>query len=227
MCKGCCHVCEGSPCLSRCTKRRLSIHGGPSDEGEDYWDSTLWSDETKVNVFGTDGVQNVWRRKGEECDEERMVPTVKHGGSVFFCGGRGCMNVLGALHWWHEFTDVLKERMVPSLRTRVTGHCFNMTMTQNIRPRPLLHFWGGTEWNWWTEWNWFSGQAYQLTSTQRAPVGGSGRTGWASFPIQHSGSGTAHSPIMKTIQNIRFGRICCRVFIFATLHLSKDCYFLS
>ncbi len=37
-----------------------------ADKDEDYWDSILWSDETKINVFGTDGFKTVWRRKGEE-----------------------------------------------------------------------------------------------------------------------------------------------------------------
>ncbi len=35
-----------------------------ADKDEDYWDSILWSDETKINVFGTDGFKTVWRRKG-------------------------------------------------------------------------------------------------------------------------------------------------------------------
>lgn len=71
MCKGA--VCEGSHCLSQCRKRWLSIRVGPGDEGENYWDSILWSDETKVNVF-----------KGEEYDEECMVPMVPHPVSRFW-----------------------------------------------------------------------------------------------------------------------------------------------
>ncbi len=32
----------------------------------DYWNHVLWSDETKINVFGSDGVKRVWRQPGEE-----------------------------------------------------------------------------------------------------------------------------------------------------------------
>ncbi len=46
------------------------------DKDEDHWDSILWSDETKINVCGTDGFKTVWCRKGEEYKEKRMVPTV-------------------------------------------------------------------------------------------------------------------------------------------------------
>ncbi len=60
-------------------KARLEFARAHADKDEDYWDSILWSDETKINVFGTDGFKTVWRRKGEEYKEKCMVPTVKHG----------------------------------------------------------------------------------------------------------------------------------------------------
>ncbi len=31
-----------------------------------YWNHVLWSDESKVNLFDSDGVQHEWRRPGEE-----------------------------------------------------------------------------------------------------------------------------------------------------------------
>ncbi len=31
-----------------------------------YWNHVLWSDESTVNLFDSDGVQQVWRRPGEE-----------------------------------------------------------------------------------------------------------------------------------------------------------------
>ncbi len=70
-----------------------------ADKDEDYWDSILWSDETKINVFGTDGFKTVWRRKGEEYKEKCMVPTVKHGGGSVLMWG--CMSAagVGELHF--------------------------------------------------------------------------------------------------------------------------------
>ncbi len=47
-------------------KARLEFARAHADKDEDYWDSILWSDETKINVFGTDGLKTVWRRKGEK-----------------------------------------------------------------------------------------------------------------------------------------------------------------
>ncbi len=40
-------------------KARLDFARVHADKDEDYWDSILWSDETKINVFGTDGFKTV------------------------------------------------------------------------------------------------------------------------------------------------------------------------
>ena len=46
----------------------------------DYWNHILWSDETKINLFGSDDVQHVWRRPGEQwCSQpDYLVPLCKH-----------------------------------------------------------------------------------------------------------------------------------------------------
>ncbi len=57
-------------------KARLEFARAHDDKDEDYWDSILWSDETKINVFGTVGFKTVWRRKGEERCYHHSVPLV-------------------------------------------------------------------------------------------------------------------------------------------------------
>ncbi len=80
-------------------KARLELARAHADKDEDYWDSILWSDETKINVFETDGFKTVWRRKSEEYKEKCMVPTVKHGGGSVLMWG--CMSAagVGELHF--------------------------------------------------------------------------------------------------------------------------------
>ncbi len=59
----------------------------------DYWNHVLWSDETKINVFSSDGVKHVWRQPGDEYKDKCDLPTVKHsGGSVMVWG---CMSAAG------------------------------------------------------------------------------------------------------------------------------------
>ncbi len=103
-------------------KARLEFSRAHADKDEDYWDSILWSDETKINVFGTDGFKTVWRRKGEEYKEKCMVPPVKHGGGSVLMWG--CMSAAGVgellfidgIMNSQMYCSILKEKMLPSLR---------------------------------------------------------------------------------------------------------------
>ena len=46
------------------------------------WKTVIWSDESKFNLFGSDGKVMVWRIPKEEYDPHYIVPTVKHGGGL-------------------------------------------------------------------------------------------------------------------------------------------------
>ena len=46
----------------------------------DYWNHVLWSDEMKINLFGSDGFKHVWQRPGGEYKDKCVLLTVKHGG---------------------------------------------------------------------------------------------------------------------------------------------------
>ncbi len=46
----------------------------------DYWNHVMWSDETNINVLGSDDVKCVWRQPREEYKDKCVLPTVKNGG---------------------------------------------------------------------------------------------------------------------------------------------------
>ncbi len=87
----------------------------------DYWNHVLWSDETKVNLFGSDGVKCVWRQQIEEYKDKCVLPTVKHGGGSVMVWG--CMSAAGTgeLQFFegtmnaNMYCDILKQSMIPSL----------------------------------------------------------------------------------------------------------------
>ncbi len=56
----------------------------------DYWNHALWSDKTKINLFGSDSVKRVLRQPGEEYKDKCVPPTVKHGGGGVMVWG--CMS---------------------------------------------------------------------------------------------------------------------------------------
>ncbi|CAI9586564.1 unnamed protein product, partial [Staurois parvus] len=102
-------------------------------EKEDYWDSVLWSDEIKINVFGTDGFKTAWCWKGVEYKEKCMVPTVKRGGSVLLWG---CMST-GGVEELHFIDGIMNSQMYCSILKEKFS---NMTVIQNTHLRPPLHF---------------------------------------------------------------------------------------
>ncbi len=83
----------------------------------DYWNHVLWSDETKINLFGSDGVKCVWRQPGEEYKDKCVLPTVKHGGgSVMVWGcmsaaGTGELQFIEGTMNANMYCDILKQRL--------------------------------------------------------------------------------------------------------------------
>ncbi len=105
-------------------KARLKFARAHADKDEDYWDSILWSDETKINVFGTDGFKTVWRRKDEEYKEKCMVPTVKHGGGSVLMWG--CMSAAGVTNLFIPCLEdlVLSLKIMEAIQsTRFSSFC--------------------------------------------------------------------------------------------------------
>ncbi len=92
-----------------------------------YWNHCLWSDETKKNLFGSDGVKRVWRQPSEEYKDKCVLPTVKHGGESVMVWG--CMNAAGTGELQfiegtmnaNTYCDILKQSMIPSLGCRALG----------------------------------------------------------------------------------------------------------
>ena len=50
-----------------------------------FWDQVLWTDESKFNLFGSDGRIMVWRTSQEAFNPRCTVPIVKHGGGNVTC----------------------------------------------------------------------------------------------------------------------------------------------
>lgn len=86
------------------------------------WQTVIFSDESKFNVFRSDGRDVVWRERGQAYDPRFTVKTVKFGdGSVIVWG---CITVwgVGQLHRitttmdQHVFVKVLSESLLGTFR---------------------------------------------------------------------------------------------------------------
>lgn len=52
------------------------------------WGRILWSDESKFNLFGTDGIRYVRRPTNERNNPKYQMPTVKYGGGSVMVWGK-------------------------------------------------------------------------------------------------------------------------------------------
>ena len=54
-------------------KKRLEWPKKYVDKPQEFWDSVIWSDELKFNLFGSDGAVKIWRKPGEELQSAEIV----------------------------------------------------------------------------------------------------------------------------------------------------------
>uniref|UniRef100_A0AAY5K846 Transposase Tc1-like domain-containing protein n=1 Tax=Esox lucius TaxID=8010 RepID=A0AAY5K846_ESOLU len=62
---------------------RLKFANDHLDDPEEEWEKVMWSDETKIELFGLNSTLCVWRKK-DEYKPKNTIPTVKHGGGNIF-----------------------------------------------------------------------------------------------------------------------------------------------
>ena len=87
-------VARKKPYVSKVNRgKRLRYVKSWQEKPLECWKNVLWSDETKFNLFGSDGKVMVWRSPKEEFYPSCTVPTVKHGDGNVKCWG--CMSSCG------------------------------------------------------------------------------------------------------------------------------------
>ena len=116
-----CRVPRRLPLLSsKNISNRLRIANRWSNVPLNQWDRVLFSDETKINLFSSDGRINVWRKEGEALLSKNSTPTVKHGnGSVMVWGcmsssGVGKLVFIDGIMDQYAYKRILCENIQPS-----------------------------------------------------------------------------------------------------------------
>ncbi len=81
-------------------KARLEFAKRHLKKPSQFWNNILWTDETKINLYQSDGKRRVWRRKGTAHDPKHTTSSVKHGGGSVV-GMYGCQwNWFSCIYWW-------------------------------------------------------------------------------------------------------------------------------
>lgn len=91
------------------------------------WAKVVWSDETKISIFGSDGIRFVRRRKGEDMLPECTTATMKHPVSVMVWGcmtrdGVGRLAVVDGTITAKRYQDlILEPKLLPSIQDLFEG----------------------------------------------------------------------------------------------------------
>ena len=69
-------------------KARLNYVKTYGENPQEFWDKVIWSDETKIELFGRNSATRVWWKDGSAFYNKNTIPTVKFGGgSIMIWGG--------------------------------------------------------------------------------------------------------------------------------------------
>ena len=97
------------------------------DDPEEEWEKVMWSDETKIELFGLNSTRRVWRKKKDEYNPKNTIPTVKHGGGNIILWGCFSAKGTGRLHRIEGrmdgamYREILANNLLPSVRALKMG----------------------------------------------------------------------------------------------------------
>jgi len=91
-----------------------------------FWNSILWTDETKINLYQNDGKKKVWRRIGTAHDPKHTTSSVKHGGGSVMAWACMASNGTGSLVF---IDDVTKDRS-----SRMNSEVYRDILSAQIQP---------------------------------------------------------------------------------------------
>ena len=84
------------------------------------WKRIVWSDESKINRFGSDGKEWVWKERSEPLSDRLIKPTMKFGGGSLMIWGCFCGDKIGAVQRIYgrmnadDYIKILNEKLFAS-----------------------------------------------------------------------------------------------------------------
>uniref|UniRef100_A0AAZ3S8Q6 Tc1-like transposase DDE domain-containing protein n=1 Tax=Oncorhynchus tshawytscha TaxID=74940 RepID=A0AAZ3S8Q6_ONCTS len=111
----------------KCCLKFATSHLGDTPK---MWKKVLWSDETKIELFGNNAKRYVWRKSNTAHHPEHTIPTVKHGGgsimvwACFSSAGTGKMVKIDGKMDGAKYRTILEENLMESAKDLRLGRRF-------------------------------------------------------------------------------------------------------
>lgn len=102
-------------------KLRLEFAQQHLDKGLDFWKRVLFTDESKYNIFGSDGRAKVWRKANTAMNPKNLLATVKHGGGNVMVWGAVAASGVGNLAFIegnmdrYQYKSILEQNLKASV----------------------------------------------------------------------------------------------------------------
>ncbi|KAK6296749.1 hypothetical protein J4Q44_G00328910 [Coregonus suidteri] len=122
-----CSACKVPLLKPALVQARLKFANDHLDDPEEEWEKVMWSDETKIELFGLNSTRRVWRKKKDEYNPKNTIPTVKHGGGniilwgCFSAKGTGRMHRIEGRMDGAMYREILANNLLPSVRALKMG----------------------------------------------------------------------------------------------------------
>lgn len=98
-------------------KKRLQFAKLHVSKPQDHWNRTIFTDESKFELFRTKKKQKVWRAANDEMNPKNLLPTVKFGGGSVMVWG--CMAASGVGNLVFIENTMKKEDYLKILKTKL------------------------------------------------------------------------------------------------------------
>ncbi len=141
-------VARRKPLLSaRHMKARMEFAKKHLKDSKMVTNKILWSDETKIELFGLNSKRYVWRKPGTAHHLSNTVPTVKHGGGsimlwgCFSAAGTGRLVAIDGKMNAAKYRDILDENLLQSAQDLRLGRRF--TFQQDNDPICMWFIYNG------------------------------------------------------------------------------------
>lgn len=114
-------VARRKPYISKVNKnKRLLFAKNYIKKDKSFWKNVIFTDESKFNLYRSDGRTYVWRKVNTALDEKNIMPTVKHGiKSVMVWGcighsGPGNLEIIEGTMTQNVYISILKRNLKQS-----------------------------------------------------------------------------------------------------------------